>query len=237
MPTKINKIARELNVGVSTAEDFLLQTQCAGGRQPNARHDDHAVELLFKEYSKDKDFKERLDQALSRTAGRKAQQPAPAAPAPASGPRPIAAPGPKVVGKVTLDRKGNVVTPPRLPRLRINRLPPPRLLPPRLPSRSRSPNRSPNLSWLPPQSRSPSRSLNPRLLSLPLPKLWLLRLLSPRLSPLLHRPRFRSLSPSPSPSPSRRRSPHSQRSRRYSVPRLRCRPLSSRWWAPLTSRP
>lgn len=111
MPTKINKIARELNVGVSTAVDFLRKHNVQVDDNPNARIDDHAVELLFKEYSKDKDFKERLDQALSRTAGRKAQQPAPAAPAPASGPRPIAAPGPKVVGKVTLDRKGNVVTP------------------------------------------------------------------------------------------------------------------------------
>lgn len=124
MPTKINKIARELNVGVSTAVDFLRKHNVQVDDNPNARIDDHAVELLFKEYSKDKDFKERLDQALSRTAGRKAQQPAPAAPAPASGPRPIAAPGPKVVGKVTLDRKGNVVTPAKASKVADNRLPP-----------------------------------------------------------------------------------------------------------------
>lgn len=111
MPTKINKIARELNVGVSTAVDFLRKHNVQVDDNPNARIDDHAVELLFKEYSKDKDFKDRLDQALSRTAGRKAQHPAPAADATATGPRPLAAPGPKVVGKVTLDRKGNVVTP------------------------------------------------------------------------------------------------------------------------------
>lgn len=103
MPTKISKIARELNVGVSTAVEFLRKHNVqVDDNNPNARIDDSAVELLFKEYSKDKDFKHQIDRTITRPAQRK-QNKATKADAPA--------PGLKVVGKVTLDSKGNVVTP------------------------------------------------------------------------------------------------------------------------------
>jgi len=110
MPTKISKIARELNVGVSTAVEYLRKHNVQVDDNPNARIDDSAVELLFKEYSKDKDFKEKLDKALSRNPGRKNDRPGSEPRAAEAKPRHAAAPsGPKVLGKVTLDKKGNVV--------------------------------------------------------------------------------------------------------------------------------
>ena len=57
MPTKISKVARELNVGVSTAVEFLRKNNVQVDDNPNARIDDMAVQLLFKEYSNDKDAK------------------------------------------------------------------------------------------------------------------------------------------------------------------------------------
>lgn len=57
MPTKISKVAKELNVGVSTAAEFLRKHNIAVDDNPNARIDSDAVALLTKEFSKDKDDK------------------------------------------------------------------------------------------------------------------------------------------------------------------------------------
>lgn len=111
MPTKISKVAKDLNVGVSTAVEFLRKNNVEVDNDPNARIDDSAVELLVKEYSKDKDFKAQLDKYTNtrreekkaaktdkpRTAEIKTQIPE--------------AKGPKVLGKVNLDSKGNVTKP------------------------------------------------------------------------------------------------------------------------------
>ncbi|MCM1005626.1 MAG: translation initiation factor IF-2 [Prevotella sp.] len=106
MPTKISKIARELNVGVSTAADFLRKHNVQVDDNPNARIDDSAVELLYKEYGKDKDFKQKAEQT-NRPSPRK-----PAKPEEKKNVSTAATPiGPKVVGKVQLDNKGNVVPP------------------------------------------------------------------------------------------------------------------------------
>ncbi len=111
MPTKISKVAKDLNVGVSTAVDFLKKHNVEVDNDPNARIDDMAVELLVKEYSKDKDFKAQLDKY---TNTRKEEKKA----AKADKPRTIEiktqipeTKGPKVLGKVNLDSKGNVATP------------------------------------------------------------------------------------------------------------------------------
>ena len=61
MPTKISKVAKDLNVGVNTAVEFLRKHNIEVEDNPNARINDAAVELLVKEYSKDKDFKEQLN--------------------------------------------------------------------------------------------------------------------------------------------------------------------------------
>lgn len=61
MPKKISKVARELNVGVSTAVEFLHKQGVEVDGNPNARIDDAAVELLYQEYSQDKDAKAKSD--------------------------------------------------------------------------------------------------------------------------------------------------------------------------------
>lgn len=58
MRTKISKVAKDLNVGVNTAVEFLRKHNIeVDGGNPNARIDQDAVELLTKEFSKDKDTK------------------------------------------------------------------------------------------------------------------------------------------------------------------------------------
>lgn len=61
MPTKISKLAKDLNVGVSTAVEFLRKHNIEVENDPNARIADDAVELLKKEYSNDKDSKAKSD--------------------------------------------------------------------------------------------------------------------------------------------------------------------------------
>lgn len=109
MSTKISKIAKELNVGVSTAAEFLRKHSVEVDANPNARIDDAAVELLRKEYSKDKDAKDRADIFSGGRTSRK--------PSRQERPRteeivtqvPKAA-GPKVLGKIDLTT-GNTITP------------------------------------------------------------------------------------------------------------------------------
>lgn len=108
MPKKISKVARELNVGVSTAVDFLRKHNVQVDDGPNARIDEKAEELLYKEYSTDKDFKEKAGQTAIKKKTEKNNQPRPQAKTETPAAK---SPGLKVVGKVNLDRKGNVVPP------------------------------------------------------------------------------------------------------------------------------
>ncbi len=73
MPTKISKVAKDLNVGVNTAVEFLRKRNIIVEEgNLNARIDDNAVALLKKEFSKDKDSKEKSDHlAQARKAERK----------------------------------------------------------------------------------------------------------------------------------------------------------------------
>ncbi len=60
MRTKISKIVKDLNVGLSTAVEFLRKHNIeVEENNPNARIDSNAVELLTKEFSTDKDVKKR----------------------------------------------------------------------------------------------------------------------------------------------------------------------------------
>ncbi len=108
MPTKISKVARELNVGVSTAVEFLRKNNVQVDDNPNARIDDMAVQLLFKEYSNDKDAKAHGQNQGRNNKSHKADKPAQQSAVRNNAPE---VRGPKVVGKVTLDKKGNVVAP------------------------------------------------------------------------------------------------------------------------------
>lgn len=147
MPTKINKVAKSLNVGVKSAVDFLRRQGVEVEDNPNARIDDHAVELLCKEYSHDKDVKAQVDrltnnrreeqaaaraereEARAQEKAEKAERAAAAAAAKAEAERLAAEKereekaaaakaaeaareekkGPVILGKVELDRKGNVI--------------------------------------------------------------------------------------------------------------------------------
>ena len=127
MPTKLSKIAKNLNVGVKSAVEFLHKHGIEVDDNPNARIDDNAVELLLKEYSSDKDFKAQLDKFNSsrreeRQAAkseREAEKEAAKAEKEAAKEAPKAAPevketvGPKILGKVNLDKKGNVIPAPK----------------------------------------------------------------------------------------------------------------------------
>ena len=117
MPTKINKVAKSLNVGVKTAVEYLRNKGVEVDDNPNARIDDKAVELLCREYSHEKDIKGLVD----KLTGKRKEEPA--APAPVQVEKktepvkeesvqktevtPVA--GPVIIGRVNLDKNGNVL--------------------------------------------------------------------------------------------------------------------------------
>ena len=110
MPVKISKIARELNVGVNTAAEFLQKHGVEVDGNPNARIDDAAVELLYKEYSTDKVDKDKSQLRTSRRAAKPARQES--AEVKTASTRPA---GPKVLGTIDLSSvgKGNVEVKPQ----------------------------------------------------------------------------------------------------------------------------
>ena len=108
MPTKISKVARDLNVGVNTAVEFLRKHNINVDSNPNARIDDAAVELLRKEYVKDKDSKvmsDRISQQRRNNGRAEKKERTPVAE--------IKTPslaGPKILGTIDLDAHGNVAS-------------------------------------------------------------------------------------------------------------------------------
>lgn len=126
MSIKINKVAKNLNVGVKSAVEFLRRQGVEVEDNPNARIDDHAVELLCKEYSHDKDVKAQVDRLTNnrreeREAEReereeaKAQKKAEREEARRAAEQAKAQQaeshktGPVILGKVELDKHGNVI--------------------------------------------------------------------------------------------------------------------------------
>ena len=67
MRTKISKVAKDLNVAVGTAVEFLAKhnIEVDADNMLNARIDESAVDLLYKEFSKDKDAKAVAEQYLN----------------------------------------------------------------------------------------------------------------------------------------------------------------------------
>lgn len=67
MRTKISKVAKDLNVAVGTAVEFLSKhnIEVDADNMLNARIDESAVDLLYKEFSKDKDAKAVAEQYLN----------------------------------------------------------------------------------------------------------------------------------------------------------------------------
>jgi translation initiation factor IF-2 len=58
MPIRLNKVTRDLNVGLSTVVEFLHKKGFSVKEDPNAKIDDEAYDLLVKEFKKDKNIKE-----------------------------------------------------------------------------------------------------------------------------------------------------------------------------------
>ena len=108
--TKISKIAKDLNISLSTAVEFLQKKDITVDDNPNARIDDDVVDILVKEFQPDKDLNSKSEQFSSE----RAQQREKSRPAKAE-PEEIRLPSEqsklKIVGKIELDKKGNPVAP------------------------------------------------------------------------------------------------------------------------------
>ena len=57
MTIRLNKVTRDLNVGISTVVDFLQKKGYSVEANPNAKITDEQYALLVKAFSKDKDLK------------------------------------------------------------------------------------------------------------------------------------------------------------------------------------
>ncbi len=106
--TKISKIAKDLNISLSTAVEFLQKKDITVDDNPNARIDDDVVDILVKEFQTDKDIKSKSELFSSERAHqREKSRPAKAEP------EEIKLPSEqnrlKILGKIELDKKGNPV--------------------------------------------------------------------------------------------------------------------------------
>lgn len=135
MTLRLVKIAKELNVGTSTIVDYLNSHGYELEDKPSAKVTDEMHDILLKEFSKDRDIKEKADQLIigNRPTAKKESTPPPPAPkvekappapkeepstqdatppsdgkkeeAPEGRPRFLAS-RLKVLGKIDLDKKG-----------------------------------------------------------------------------------------------------------------------------------
>lgn len=113
MRIKISKVAKDLNVGINTAVEFLRKNNVEIDENPgpNTRIDEDAVDILTKEFSKDKGIKEKSDDfGAARKEGRKEKQGKDRprveeikASVPNVG-------GPKILGKIDLDAPKQTAT-------------------------------------------------------------------------------------------------------------------------------
>ncbi len=105
--TKISKAATDFNVSIGTVIEFLQKKGITIDDNPNARIDDDAYQLLVKEYKPDRDIKSKSEQFSSERQKEKAK-PAPETKEIKTAPV-AAAPGPKVVGHIDLNHRGEPV--------------------------------------------------------------------------------------------------------------------------------
>ena len=74
---KISKVAKDLNVSVSTVIDFLHKKNIEVEDNPNTRLEESVVDMLMGAFKSDKDFKNRTTQFTSeRKDARAAARPA-----------------------------------------------------------------------------------------------------------------------------------------------------------------
>lgn len=115
MAIKISKVAKDLNVGISTLVEFLQKNNQNVEDNLNTRITDEQYEMLVRAFKNDKDLKSKSDKYSSDRHKEKAKP----APAPHVAPKEeiktVAVPQPKVVGKINLDEinKPKVVATPK----------------------------------------------------------------------------------------------------------------------------
>ena len=103
MRIKISKVAKDLNVGVNTAVEFLRKHNVEiEDNGPNTRIDQSAVDLLTKEFSNDREVKSLSDGIGARKQERKERNNKNDRPKTEEISR-VPTGGPKIVGKIDLD--------------------------------------------------------------------------------------------------------------------------------------
>ncbi len=112
--TKISKVAKDFNVALPTVIEFLRKKGITIEDNPNARIEDDVYEILVKEYQPDRLQKSKSDSLSSERVTAKAK------PAPEKQPEVIATEpqhtvGPKIVGHIELNRRGEPVQPKAAP--------------------------------------------------------------------------------------------------------------------------
>ena len=70
MSIRLNKVTRDLNVGIQTVATFLRKKGFEIELNPNTKITDEQYNLLVKEFSTDKDLKNRIGTHQPRTAER-----------------------------------------------------------------------------------------------------------------------------------------------------------------------
>ena len=109
--TKISKIAKDLNISLSTAVEFLRKKDITVDDNPNARVDDDVVDILVKEFKSDQDLKTKSE----KFSNERQQQREKARPAKPAEPEEIRLTSeinkPRILGKIELDSKGNPTSP------------------------------------------------------------------------------------------------------------------------------
>ena len=106
--TKISKIAKDLNISLSTAVEFLQKKDITVDDNPNARIDDDVVDILVKEFQTDKDIKSKSELFSSERAHQR-EKSRPAKAEPEEIKLPSEQSRLKILGKIEFDKKGNPV--------------------------------------------------------------------------------------------------------------------------------
>ena len=70
MTIRLNKVTRDLNVGITTVVDFLQKKGYSIEASPNAKITEEQYAALVKEFSKDKDLKMKSEKIIQQRQGK-----------------------------------------------------------------------------------------------------------------------------------------------------------------------
>ena len=113
MSVRLNKVVRDLNVGIDTVVNFLQKKGIEIDSNPNAKINDEQYEMLVKEFAPDKILKKESDSISQERQKR---------PAPAEKvvePTPVATPEtakPRILRTIDLDKKPSTTQPAEQPK-------------------------------------------------------------------------------------------------------------------------